>query len=349
MKAKTFAGFVGPSVLAMLILIALPLAGVLYLSLYTSHVKTRLMEVKTEVPLFGGLTQTQTRMTPQPVLGEDGRPVRVWDFVGGANIRRAAEIDALAQTFTRERDTASLPEIVASMYDEVRNNDFWSALEFTLVYTFVTTPFVLVLGFVLALSVNRAAERLKGTLIFAILLPMIITPVVAALSLYWLFIDNAVIAAVLNALGFGRIYFLKDAVTIRSLIILFGIWNATPFAFIILYAGLQTVPRDSLEAAMVDGASPWSRIRLVVLPHLGPLIAVIASIHIMDSYRVFEPILVFGSKVYASSLQYLTYSVLAFEDNIHRAAAYAVLTLIGIIVLLVPVLVRTWREQRGLA
>jgi multiple sugar transport system permease protein len=156
-----------------------------------------------------------------------------------------------------------------------------------------------------------------------------------------------VVSALLKQMGFGQFYFLQSAVSIRTLIIAYGIWNATPFAFIILYAGLQTVPRDTVEAAMMDGASRWQVIRLVVVPHLSTLFGLITLIHLMDSYRVFDPILVFGSSVYANSLQYLTWYTLAWEDNIHKAAAYAVLTVIGIVILLVPVLRRTWREQRG--
>ena len=77
-----------------------------------------------------------------------------------------------------------------------------------------------------------------------------------------------------------------------------------------------------------------------------PLVAVVVLIHLMDAYRVFEPILVFNSRVYASSLQYLVYIVLSFEDNVHKAAAYAVLTVIGVVILLIPVLIGTWREHR---
>ena len=349
MKTKTFIGFVAPSVLSMLLLIALPLVGVVYLALHQSHVRTEVVKVVTKVPLFGGLTRDQVTSVPQAVLDENGRPVRQWTYVGLRNLAQAAEIGELEAIVSKPREAESLPDMVETMYHQITNLDFWSALEFTLLYTFATTPFVLAIGFLLALGVNRATERLKGSLIFVTLLPMIVTPVVSALSIYWLFLDNAVVATVLRELGFGRIYFLKDAFTIRTLIILYGIWYAAPFAFIILYAGLQTVPQDSLEAARVDGASRWQTIRLVTIPHLAPLFAVIILIHLMDAYRVFEPILVFGSKVFASSLQYLVYIVLSFEDNVHKAAAYAVLTVIGVVVLLVPVLIGTWREQRSLS
>ena len=156
-----------------------------------------------------------------------------------------------------------------------------------------------------------------------------------------------VIAAGLEAAGFGKFYFLADQFTIRAVIIAYGVWYAAPFAFIILYAGLQTVPEEPIEAAIIDGATPWQRVRYIVIPHLSPLFAVIVLIHIMDSYRVFEPILVFGSNVFANSVQYLTYYTLVFEDNIHKAAAYAILTVLGVVVLLIPMMIRTYKDQKA--
>ena len=96
---------------------------------------------------------------------------------------------------------------------------FWRALEFTLLYVLATTPFVLFFGFLLALSVNSCIKAIKGPIIFTTLLPFIITPVVGSLSIYWLFLDNAVITSVLQQLGFGKIYFLESAWKIRTLII----------------------------------------------------------------------------------------------------------------------------------
>lgn len=348
MKTRTFLWFVAPSVLSMFVLIALPLVAVVWLALWQSHVRTEMVEIRTKVPLFGGLTKDQVSYVPQAVLDENGRPMRNWEFVGLRNLAQAAEVEDLGAILSQPREAASLPDMVESMYRDITNLDFWSALEFTLIYVVATTPLMLLIGFLLALAVNRATERLKGSLIFVSLLPMIVTPVVSSLAVYWLFLDNAIIATVLRQLGLGQVYFLKDAITIRALIIAYGVWYAAPFAFIILYAGLQTVPKESLEAARVDGATRWQAIRLVTIPHLMPLFSVVVLIHLMDAYRVFEPILVFNSRVFASSLQYLVYIVLSFEDNVHKAAAYAVLTVLGIIVLLIPMLVSTWREQRSM-
>jgi multiple sugar transport system permease protein len=346
MKRRDFLLFVAPSLLSMLLLIALPLVGVVWLALHQSYVKTELVSVTTTVPLFGGLSRSETRVVPQPVIGDDGRPVRVWRYVGADNIAAAAETERLAAAVDRGLATRSLRGLVDALRDAVGNSGFWSALEFTLLYTAVTTPFVLGIGLLLALGIDRMNRHARGSAVFVTLLPMIVTPVVSSLAVYWLFIDGAIVPALLESLGVGRLYFLADKATIRTVLILYGIWYAAPFAFIILFAGLQTVPQDTLESARIDGASALQRLRYVVVPHLAPLFAVITLIHVMDAYRVFEPILVFGSRVFASSVQYLTYYTLAYEGNVHKAAAYALLTLAGVLVLLAPVLVRIWRTER---
>ena len=347
MKLKTFLAFVSPSVLAMILLIAVPLIGVMYLSVYNSYIKTEIVEVTSTVPTFAGMKQTKVEKVPQPVLDENGNPVKVTEYVGGQNFVSVADPAGLGAAFSKDRSPAPFGERLRGIYRDVIDIDFWGALEFTLLYAFITTPCILVLGFLVALAVNSVAQWMRGPLIFTSLLPFIITPVVGSLSIYWLFLDNAVIAALLEQLFDTKVYFLKDAITIRSLIILYGVWHVTPFAFVILYAGLQTVPSDALQAAMVDGANFWQRIWYVVIPHLAPLFVFITMIHIMDAYRIFEPILVFGSNLFANSLQYLTYYILNFEDNYHKAAASAILTVIGIVILLVPFLRRTYREQRG--
>jgi multiple sugar transport system permease protein len=339
MKRSTFLAFVAPSVAVMLLLIAVPLIGVIWLAVHQSFTRTELVEVTTEVPLFGGLTRTTTRVVPQSVIGEDGLPETVTRFVGAANFRDTADPEALAAALNAPT--------WKQVWSRAMNIDFWSALLFTLLYVVATTPAVLILGLMVALGVNRVTRRLQPWAVFVTILPMAITPVVSSLAIYWLFMDGALVPAMLQWLGLGRHYFLGDAITVRTIIILHGIWYAAPFAFVIYYAGLQTVPREPLEAALVDGANAWERLRFVILPHLAPLTAIIALVHVMDAYRIFEPILVFGSAVYANSVQYQTFWTLTFEDNANKAAAYAVLTLLGVLVIMAPVLWRTSRDLRG--
>jgi multiple sugar transport system permease protein len=111
------------------------------------------------------------------------------------------------------------------------------------------------------------------------------------------------------------------------------------------------VNQDSLESAVIDGANRWQRLRLIIVPHLMPLIIFVAMIHLMDTYRVFEEVVGFRSQGYVISLQWLTYDFLTPNEagirSISRASASAMLTMIGIAILLVPLLKRTWRDHKG--
>jgi multiple sugar transport system permease protein len=187
--------------------------------------------------------------------------------------------------------------------------------------------------------------------IFVSLLPFIITPVIGALSIRWLFIGDGILTAALERLLATDISMFAQGWTIEILMMFYRVWHVAPFAFVVFYAALQTVSQDSLDAAMVDGASRFERLRYIIIPHLMPLIVFVALIHLMDSYRVFEEIVGFSSQAHRISLQYLTFSFLTPDDSgnraISRASASSILTMIGIVFLLIPLLMRTWREHHG--
>ena len=326
MKTKTFLQFVGPSLALMLVLMAAPLVLTAYLSVRNCSLQMELVKAQESTP-FG----TQEILSHQAKLGGDGKALQMCEFVGLDYYRKVLGLNT-------EKPLASQPR--------QPQNEFFSALQFTLIYVFVTLPFVLGIGFLLALGVNNVTQKLKGVFISASLLPFIITPVVAALSIKWLFRDNGLVPYLLSHVGV-QVFWMAEAWSARLLIIVYGIWHVVPFAFIVLYAGLQSVPQDSLEAATIDGASRWQKMRYVTVPHLMPLIVFLSLIHLMDAYRVFEPVMVLTQGAFTASVQYLTYFILLQENNPYKASAAAVLTLVGILILLIPLLVKTYREQRG--
>jgi ABC-type sugar transport system permease subunit len=133
-------------------------------------------------------------------------------------------------------------------------------------------------------------------------------------------------------------------------LIVYGVWHAAPFAFVIFYAGLQTLPLDQIEAAQIDGASRFQRVRYVVVPHLMPLITFVALMQLMDNFRVFEPIVGFNAEAHAQSLSWAIFNDLGGEvQQLSSAAATSVMTIIGVAILLSPVLYRTWRDNRRAA
>ena len=156
-----------------------------------------------------------------------------------------------------------------------------------------------------------------------------------------------VIGALLQAVFNDPQLSLKASPTLTWLtLFVYGVWHSAPFAFVVFYAGLQTVPQDTLESAMVDGASRWERIRYVIIPYLMPLVTFIALMQLMDNFRVFEPIIGFSASANATSLSYLIYNDLRSGDFplFGSAAASSMLTIFGVIILLMPVLIRNWRE-----
>ena len=108
---------------------------------------------------------------------------------------------------------------------------------------------------------------------------------------------------------------------------------------------------NTVESAIIDGASRWQKLRYVILPHLMPLIVFVTLIHLMDSYRVFEEVVGFSSQAHVISLQWLTYDFLTSDlmgnRSIGRASASSMLTMIGIVLLLIPVLRGVWIDYKG--
>jgi len=182
--------------------------------------------------------------------------------------------------------------------------------------------------------------------IFFSLLPMIVTPLIGSLILFWMVDSRGVVGNALQWLFSDPDLSLKASTTLTWItLIIYGVWHAAPFAFVVFYAGLQTLPTETLESARIDGASRWQQIRYVVIPHLMPLVTFVALIQLMDNFRVFEPVVGFSAEAHATSLSWIIFNDLGGDTQLlSSAATTSVLTIIGVSILLSPVLVRTWRD-----
>lgn len=338
MKFRTFAAFVAPSMLMMLIFIAAPLVSVFFQSFYLTQPVVETVEIETCTPGFlDQICKTETKS--RPLIDENGSPVTETRFVGLESYRQVLQ-PAAAWAAITSLDLSGLLTI-----------DFWKALRFTLSFTFVTLPLVIGLGLAIALAVNNTVRSLRGQVIFISLLPFIITPVIGALSIRWLFVNDGIMTRLMESWTGDNITMFAQGWTIELLMYFFRVWHTAPFAFIIFYAGLQSVNQDAVEAAVIDGANRFQRLIYVVIPHLMPLIIFVTLIHLMDAYRVFDEVVGFRSQAHVISLQYLTYDLLTPDGSgnrsISRASASSMLTMIGIVILLVPLLRRTWRDYRS--
>ncbi len=337
MKNRTFFWFILPTLTAMTLFIALPIVSVFIQSLHVDH--EQVLVVSESCGPFG-CTETTAVDTEATAKLREEQPLGRFNGIQTYLNRSHLAFGEIAESWQTSTSTGEF-------LNEVFNLPFYRALTFTLVYTFVVTPFVLVLGLAVAVGVNNLPRLIKGPTIFVSLLPMIVTPLVGSIILFWMVDADGIIGATLQRIFNDNALSLKASPALTwTMLIVYGIWHLLPFGFIVFYAGLQTVPRDTLEAAVIDGANKWQRMLYVVVPHLMPLAIFITLIMLMDNFRVFEPIIGFQAQAHATSLSWIIFNDLreSADPLYSSAGATSVLTIIGVAILLIPVLIRTWRD-----
>ncbi|MAJ95077.1 MAG: carbohydrate ABC transporter permease [Paracoccaceae bacterium] len=339
MKHSTFFWFFVPTGLAMLLFIALPLISVVLQSIYAPHPAV-LVEVETCTPLVGCTTETAI---DQEATADLRAAKPLGRFVGLEIFKDRGHL-ALLEVKEIWGATSSFEEF----FSRLTNLPFYRAMYFTLTFTFIVTPLVVLVGFLVALNVNALYQKLRGFVVFLSLLPFVINPLIGSLVLFWMIDSRGILGTSIQWIFSDPNLSLKASTGLMWIaLIVYGVWHAAPFAFVIFYAGLQTLPEDQIEAAQIDGASRIQQVWYVVLPHLMPLVAFVALIQLMDNFRVFEPIIGFNASAHATSLSWFIFNDLGGETRqLSSASATSVLTILGVTILLLPVLRRTWKDFR---
>ena len=158
------------------------------------------------------------------------------------------------------------------------NKDFLNALWFTALFTLVSVVTVNILAFLLAAALTRA---IKGTNIFrtVFFMPNLIGGIV--LGYIW----NLLINGVLNYFGVDISYSAKYG--FWGLVILTN-WQLIGYMMVIYIAGLQNIPRDLGEAAEIDGATPWQKMKSVTIPMLMPSVTICTFLTLTNSFKLFD-------------------------------------------------------------
>ncbi|WP_368415881.1 carbohydrate ABC transporter permease [Falsiroseomonas sp.] len=160
----------------------------------------------------------------------------------------------------------------------------------TIVFALMATIAEVLLGLGLALLLDRAF-RGRRLVTLVLLAPYVLsTIVVGAIWRAWFHYDLGFLNATLRSVGLPGVAWLFDPTLALPAIALADIWQATPFCFLILYAGLRSIPPELYEAARVDGAGAWRRFRDVTLPLLAPYLLVAALMRTLDSFKLFDKV-----------------------------------------------------------
>jgi multiple sugar transport system permease protein/sn-glycerol 3-phosphate transport system permease protein len=170
---------------------------------------------------------------------------------------------------------------------------FWLVLRNNLFYAAGTIPPTITLALGAALLVNQPLGRLRAVYRVGLFYPTMIPMVAAAMLWVWLFNPGiGLVNHYLGYLGLPRIEWLYDRHWALPAIIIMSIWKHFGYFMLIFLAGLQSIPGELNEAAAIEGASAWRRLRHVTLPLLGPSLLFVLVVAIISSFQVFDQVYV---------------------------------------------------------
>ncbi|HET7476130.1 MAG TPA: sugar ABC transporter permease [Dermatophilaceae bacterium] len=220
------------------------------------------------------------------------------------------------------------------------NANFLQAARFTVLFALTVTVIETVLGFALALLVNRQFPG-KRAFFTMLLIPIMVAPALLGVMFRLLLNgDIGLVPALLRGVGLDISLFAPD--TVIPLLVLLDVLQWTPFTFLIIYAGLQSFPTDVLEAAQIDGAGRVRTLGSIVIPIMKPIIFAAVFLRLIDAIRTFDVIYVLtagGPGTKTTTLSIYIYKT-AFESGQFGMAAAASTIVMVALIPFVPILVK---------
>lgn len=170
----------------------------------------------------------------------------------------------------------------------VHDARFWNAFAVTIRIVLVAVTLQYLIGLGLAILLDR---KVRGRGIFRVifLIPMMLTPIAVGYMWRMIFdVGRGPITGILQRLGLPAVGWLTETNVAIYSIIITDVWQWTPFMFLILFAALQAIPRDYVEAAKVDGASGWQLFRHITLPLLGPASIAAIFLRTIECFKIID-------------------------------------------------------------
>ncbi|MFC7485122.1 carbohydrate ABC transporter permease [Knoellia sp. CPCC 206453] len=230
----------------------------------------------------------------------------------------------------------------ANYTQALSDSRFHDSVIFTVGLTAAVVAFMVVAGYWLAVMVNRL-KRMRPWVLGILLVSYVVPQLVGASMFAWLFDSNfgGVVSYALSELTGAEILWFTDVWPNRLLIAANTVWHMLPFAMLVILAGLQGVPEEIMEAAVMDGASGWRIHWNVIIPSIRGVLGFVALISIMDVLRVFDslvPLSPQAVQIGNESIMLYIYNA-AFRDggqDLGLGSAINVLLIGLIVVLLFP-------------
>ncbi len=217
----------------------------------------------------------------------------------------------------------------------VKDSQFWTVAFNTVVLIVVVVLISAFLGLLLALLLDRAFVG-RGVIRTLLITPFLVTPVAAALIWKTTILDpnNGILNWVLSLVGIDKIDWIGQCPLPMVMVVL--IWQWTPFMMLLILAGLQSMPRDILEAGRVDGAGAFQLFRELTLPHLRRFIelgVVLGAIYLVNTFDAIYMMTQGGPGIASANLPFYIYQRAFLGFDMGQAAAYAVVVVVFTLVI----------------
>ena len=239
--------------------------------------------------------------------------------------------EATVETFVSgEMPFNGLTQYQAALADPI----FWRALTNTLLFAFFSILFQFTIGFLLAL-LFQADFPWKNFCLAALLVPWV-SPILTAANIFkGLFNEVGPINRLAELIGLGPFPWLADPSYALPATIVANIWIGFPFNFILLYAGMRSIPEDVYEAAKIDGAGFWQRVGYITLPMLKPVTVAVLMLGTIYTVKVFDIVWIMTGGGPANGTHLLsTYAYQVGFSLLNFGEAAAIATLLVLLVLL---------------
>jgi multiple sugar transport system permease protein len=213
------------------------------------------------------------------------------------------------------------------------NEQLYESIKETAVYGAVVLPTEILAGLGLAVLVHRTVHSavVRAIIYVAAMIPIVIPQVAMGVVFRLLYIpDYGLVNALLGQTGHDQILWLSVPPLAIFAVASVDIWQWTPFVYLIMFAGLQTVPPESVEAAQLDGATSWTQFRHIELYYLRPLLLLVFFFRLADELRVFDHVYVLTGGGPGSTTEFLSlylYRIAFRFSDLGQASALAVVVM----------------------
>lgn len=230
----------------------------------------------------------------------------------------------------------------------IQDSYFQQAFVNTLIFMLLAVFFETSIGLLVAVlinSLNRGTKILRTI----VLLPVVLPPVTVALVWQIMLSNNyGIINKLLEQLGKASVNWLNDVHTAFFCILLIDIWQYMPFAFLLIYAAMQSVPQSQYEAAELDGANGVQQFFFITIPNIFNGIVLVVLLRSIDSIRLFDKVNILTRGGPANSTATITqyiYNYGVWQHKIGFSSAGSIIMTIVVLIISLPYIKRAFQRN----